>query len=329
MYNSKVPKMLRVCQKLRAADAHSKRLGLVRTETDYLRALQDAMADMDRCAEVEVLKTLGDVNLEKGRLEKNPVMFDRAMVLYRTALLRCKDAGVGDSLEYRYHYAEKLRLGKGSTATSSKEPLTNANRMSSLAKVAEKFLHLDRKLTVGGNKESLLIEYTELVVEGIVNDDNMLEVEAIKSLGDVYLKRGTETRDAPCLTKATALYNTALARCEGVQGTMALIHRLLYTAQIRQGTKRSRNKSHRHRVQQQQGHLRQRDFPMTSPSTDVIGDSKGQRSDKSYQEYLTTGDRALADGKLDVAEQNFASALRLIHGASCHCDSIPILKAEH
>eukprot|EP00058_Branchiostoma_floridae_P013397 XP_002598885.1 hypothetical protein BRAFLDRAFT_90089 [Branchiostoma floridae] len=312
MYNSQVPKMLRVCQKLRAADAHSKRLGLVRTETDYLRALLDAMADMDRCAEVEVLKTLGDVNLEKGRLEKNPEKFDRAMVLYRTTLIRCKDAGVGDSLEYRYHYAEKLRLGKGSTATSSYEPLTNAKRMSSLTKVAEKFQHLDRRLTVGGNEKSLLIEYTKLVVEGIVNDDNMLEVEAIKSLGDVYLKRGTETRDAPCLTKATALYNTALARCEGVQGTASLIHRLLYTAKIREETMRNGNKSRRHRVQQQ-GHVRSRDFPVTSPNTDVIGDSKGQRSDRSYQEHLTTGDRALADGKLDVAEQNFASALRLIH----------------
>eukprot|EP00058_Branchiostoma_floridae_P013400 XP_002598888.1 hypothetical protein BRAFLDRAFT_90086 [Branchiostoma floridae] len=307
--------MLRVCQKLRAADARSKRHGLVRAETDYLRALQDAMADMDRCAEVEVLKTLGDVNLEKGRLEKNPEIFDRAMVLYRTALLRCKDAGVGDSLEHRYHYAEKLRLGKGSTATSSYEPLSNAKRMSSLAKVAEKFQHLDRRLTVGGNEKSLLIEYTKLVIEGIVNDDNTLEVEAIKSVGDVYLKRGTETRDAPCLTKATALYNTALARCERVQGKVVLIHRLLYTAKTRQGTKRSRNKSRRYRVQQQQGHVRPRDFPGTSPNADVIGDSKGRRSDKSYQEHLTTGDRALADGKLDVAEQNFASALRLIHGA--------------
>eukprot|EP00058_Branchiostoma_floridae_P014917 XP_002600405.1 hypothetical protein BRAFLDRAFT_99596 [Branchiostoma floridae] len=303
--------MLRVCQKLRAADAKSKRLGLVRTETDYLRVLLDAMADMDRYAEVEVLKTLGDVNLEKGRLEKNPEKLGRAMVLYRTALLRCKDADVGESLEYRYHYvyAEKLRLGQGSTATSRYEPLTTAKRMSSLAKVAEKFLHMDRRLTVDDNKESLLIEYTKLVVEGIVNCDSMSEVEAIKSLGDVYLKRGTETRDAPCLTKATALYNTALSRCEGVQGKMALIHRLLYTAKIRQGTKRSGNKSRRHRAQRK----RPWDFPVTSPNTDVIGDSKRQRCDMPYQEHLSTGDRALADGKLNEAEQNFASALRLIH----------------
>ncbi|CAH1266249.1 TTC28 [Branchiostoma lanceolatum] len=303
--------MLRVCQKLRAADAKSKRLGLVRTQTDYFRALLDAMADMDRYAEVELLKSLGDVNLEKGRLDKNPEKYDNAMVLYRTALFRCEDADVGESLEYRYHYAEKLRLGKRSTATSSYEPLSSDKKMSSQARVVEKFLHLDHRMTVRGNKEPLLIEYTRLVVEGIVNDDNMLETEAIKSLGDVYLKRGTETRDAPCFTKATALYNTALARCERFQGTVALIHRLLYTARIRQETKTSGYKGPKQRVQQQQGHVT-RDFPMTSPNTDVIGDSEGQQS-MTYKEYLTKGDRALAAGKLDVAEQNFASGLRLIH----------------
>ncbi|CAH1266179.1 TTC28 [Branchiostoma lanceolatum] len=301
--------MLRVCQKLREVDAKSKRLGLVRTEKDYLRALLDAVADMDRYVEVEVLKSLGDVNLEKGRLSKNPEKFDNAMVLYRTALLRCENADVGESLEYRYHYAEKLRLGKRATATSSYEPLANDKKMPSLAKVVETFLLLDQRMTVGGNKEPLLIEYTKLVVEGIVNDDNMLETEAIKSLGDVYLKRGTETKDMANLTKATAVYNTALARCEGIQNTVALIHRLLYTARIRQETKSVGNKRPKHRVHQ--GHV-PRDFPMTSPNTDVIGDSKGQLS-IPYKGYLTKGDRALADGKLDVAEQNFASGLRLIH----------------
>ncbi|XP_066285166.1 tetratricopeptide repeat protein 28-like [Branchiostoma lanceolatum] len=49
-----------------------------------------------------------------------------------------------------------------------------------------------------------------------------------------------------------------------------------------------------------------------SPNTDVTGASKGQQS-ISYEEHLTTGDRALAAGKLDVAEDNFASGLKLIH----------------
>eukprot|EP00058_Branchiostoma_floridae_P006365 XP_002591853.1 hypothetical protein BRAFLDRAFT_125514 [Branchiostoma floridae] len=261
---------------------------------------------MDRCVEVEVLKSLGDVNLEKGRLDKNPEKFDRAMMLYRTALIRCEDAEVGESLVYRYHYAEKLRLGKRSTAQSSYEPLTDDKKLSSLA-IAEKLLHLERKLTVVGNKETLLlIEYTKLVADGIINGDTMLEMEALKSLGDVYLKRGRRTKDSTNLTKATALYNTALARCEEFQGKVALIHRLKYTARIRI----QENQKHR---AQQLGHV-QREFPMTSPDTGVIGDTNSQQStSRSYEEHLTTGDRALADGKLDVAEQDFASALRLIH----------------
>ncbi|CAH1232953.1 Hypp541 [Branchiostoma lanceolatum] len=140
----------------------------------------------------------------------------------------------------------------------------------------------------------------------------MLETEAIKSLGGMFLKRGTETKDTTDLTKASALYNTALARCGRIQGTMALVHRLLYTARIRQEMKTIGNKSPKHRVHQQKGHV-PRDSPMTSPNTDAIGHAKRSQQSMTYEDHLKTGDRALTDGKLDVAEQNFASALRLIH----------------
>ncbi|XP_035661749.1 uncharacterized protein LOC118406002 [Branchiostoma floridae] len=162
---------------------------------------------------------------------------------------------------------------------------------------------------------ALLIEYTRIVVEGIVNGDNVLEIEAIKSLGDVYLKRGTETRDTTCLTKATALYNTALSRSEGVQGRVTLIHRLLYTARIRQ-KKTTGKKIPKCRVQQQQQSPMRlsRDPTVTSHSSDVR-EVKGHQS-MSYEEHLTTGDHAVTDEKLDVAEQNFASVLKLIHSPS-------------
>ncbi|CAH1263541.1 Hypp2725 [Branchiostoma lanceolatum] len=318
--------MLRVCEKLREVDARTKRLGLVRTETDYLHALLDAMANMDRLLEVEALKSLGDVNLEKGRLGKDVVKLDRAMVLYRTALLRCEDADIRESLEYRNLYVEKLRVRaeKGSISSVSKEP--------SLARMAEKFAHLDLTVTADYNKDALLIEYTKLMIEGIVSEDKMLEVEAIKSLGDVYLKRGTETRQTTCLTKATALYNTALARCEGVQGTVALIQRLLYTARIRQGMGKTGNKSPKHSGQLNRSHHLSRDLPGTSRSSDAMAGTTCQQFGmssaayiasqtprhttpdyRSYEEHLTTGDRALTDGKLDLAERKFASALKLIH----------------
>eukprot|EP00058_Branchiostoma_floridae_P011671 XP_002597159.1 hypothetical protein BRAFLDRAFT_66285 [Branchiostoma floridae] len=187
---------------------------------------------MDMLLEVEVLKSLGDANLEYGKKLKDVAKFDSAKVLYRTALHRCEDKEIKESLEYRLTYAEKLQPVRESVSY-----------VSSLVRVAEMFTNLDK---VGYEKENLLMECTKLMIEGIVNEDNILETEAIKSLGDVYLKRGTENKDTTCLTKATALYNTALAR--------------------------------------------------------------------TYEKHLTTGDRALTDGNLDLAERKFASALKLIHG---------------
>ncbi|KAI8504517.1 hypothetical protein Bbelb_176350 [Branchiostoma belcheri] len=320
--------MLRICEKLRQVDEKSERFGLVRTEPDYLRALLDSMADMDGLMEVEVLKSLGDVNVERGQLDNNPEMFDRAMVLYRTALLRCEDANVGESLENRYLYAEKLRLGKVTvrTASVSYEPLAKDKEIPSLAKVAEKLQPLD---SISCKKDLILTQYTKFLVEGIVNGDNLLESEAIKSLGDVYLERGTETRDTACMTKASALYNTALARCGESQGKVALVHRLLHTAKIRQETENIRKQGLRLREKRQlQQHLF-RHFPMTSGKTmpgfsghqflsprEYIASQTTKHATpdyRAYRQHLTTGDRALAVGKLDLAERGFTSALKLIH----------------
>ncbi|XP_078611113.1 uncharacterized protein LOC144881727 [Branchiostoma floridae x Branchiostoma japonicum] len=267
--------MLRICEKLRQADAKTKKLGLKRTETDYLCALSDAMANMDRSVEVEVLKSLGDVNLERGKHCKGTVDFDRAVMLYRTALLQCEDAQIRESLTYRMFYADEVRLCKEPTTSIRNIPDTGNKDIPSFAKIASKFQHLDKTLAVDYKKDSFLIEYAKLIVEGIVNEDSILEVEAIKSLGDVYLKRGTETRDTPCLTKATALYNTALARCDWVQGKLVLVHRVLYTAQIRGSQKKSMTGNKKvvtYTGQQQQSHPT-KPFPVTLSNIGVFADS--------------------------------------------------------
>ncbi|KAI8503840.1 hypothetical protein Bbelb_188110 [Branchiostoma belcheri] len=204
--------MLRVCEKLREADEKGRRYGLARAETGYLRALVDAMADTDRLAEVELLKTLGDVNVEKGRLGKDVGKFNTALALYLAAMGR-------------------------EQPTEDKETTTPA-------KMAVKFQILDKRRATGGNTDSLLVGYAQVMVEAIVNDNSMLETEAIKSLGDVYLKRGTETGDTRNLTRATALYNRALARCHNVHGTVVIVHRLLHTAKVRQDIATTRNKKY-------------------------------------------------------------------------------------
>eukprot|EP00058_Branchiostoma_floridae_P022643 XP_002608133.1 hypothetical protein BRAFLDRAFT_91388 [Branchiostoma floridae] len=289
--------MLRVCEKLREADAKGRRYGLARAVTGYLRALVDAVADKDRLAEVELLKSLGDVNLEKGILEKDVGKFNMALALYVAAIVRCRHRDQGDGIEHRYKYTERLLQGVTSKGSQGQGQTTEDKETTTPAKVAGKFQNLDKKRAVGCNTDSLLVGYAQIMVEGIVNDNSMLETEAIKSLGDVYLKRGTETGDTRHLTRATALYNTALARCNNVQGTVAIVHRLLYTAKIRQDiTTKSRKFL---------GH-------------DVLAGGGMLVQECAYEEHLHDGSRALQTGDLDTAEKSFAAALKSVHVQGQH-----------
>eukprot|EP00058_Branchiostoma_floridae_P003095 XP_002588583.1 hypothetical protein BRAFLDRAFT_107532 [Branchiostoma floridae] len=292
--------MLRVCEKLREADAKGRRYGLARAETGYLCALVDAVADKDRLAEVELLKSLGDVNLEKGRLEKDVGKFNMALALYVAAIVRCCHRDQGEGIEHRYEYAERLLQEVTSKGSQDKEQKTEDKEKTTPAKVALKFQNLDKKQATGGSTDSLLTGHAELMLEGIVNDNNMLETEAIKSLGDVYLKRGTETGDTRHLTRATALYNTALARCNNVQGTVVIVHRLLHTAKLRQDitTKRKNNKM---------------SCLFSAPELQKAENPSGAEVDNVYDEHLQNGCRALQTGDLDTAEQSFAAALKSVH----------------
>ncbi|XP_078602991.1 uncharacterized protein LOC144877020 [Branchiostoma floridae x Branchiostoma japonicum] len=323
--------MLRVCEKLREADAKGRRYGLARAETGYLRALVDAMADMDRLAEVELLKSLGDVNSEKGRLGKDAGKFNIALALYVAAVVRCDHPDQGEGIEHRYASTERLLQGVSSKGLQGLGQSTEHKETDTPANVAEKFQDLDRKWAAGGNTDSVLVGYAQLLVEGIVNDNSMLETEAIKSLGDVYLKRGTETLDTTDLTRATALYNKALARCHNVQGTVVLVHRLLHTAKIRQEITRTKMKRSARTERQQDVRGRKDHFSPFSaaPSSDVTTDGMRRLynapepqkpenprevdDDNEYEEHLHAGCRALQTGDLDTAEQSFAAALKSVH----------------
>ncbi|KAI8499994.1 hypothetical protein Bbelb_223110 [Branchiostoma belcheri] len=326
--------MLRVCEKLREADEKGRRYGLARAETGYLRALVDAMADTDRLAEVELLKTLGDVNVEKGRLGKDVGKFNTALALYLAAMVRCHYEEQADGIEHRYHYTERLLQGLSS---QGKEHPTDDKDRPTPAKVAAKFQALDKRRATGGNTDSLLVGYAQVMVEAIVNDNSMLETEAIKSLGDVYLKRGTETGDTRNLTRATALYNRALARCHNIHGTVVIVHRLLHTAKIRQDITKPRNKwttrtQRQHDVGGQKGHV------SAAPSSDDVNNAmrrlhispelrrefqnaettRKANKEISYRRYIQTADRDVRNGDLDGAEQNLAAALKLVHDRSKH-----------
>ncbi|KAI8500002.1 hypothetical protein Bbelb_223190 [Branchiostoma belcheri] len=304
--------MLRVCEKLREADEKGRRYGLARAEKGYLRALVDAMADTDRLAEVELLKTLGDVNVEKGRLGKDVGKFNTALALYLAAMVRCYHEEQADGIEHRYHFTERLLQGLSS---QGKEQSTEDKETTTPAKVAEKFQALDKRRAIGGNTDSLLVGFAQVMVEAIVKDNSMLETEAIKSLGDVYLKRGTETGDTRDLTRATALYNRALARCHNVHGTVVIVHRLLHTAKIRQNITTTRSMIAT-RTQKQDKKGQKDHFSPFSAAPSSDGASSQVTDDISYRRYIQTADRDVRNGDLDAAETNLAAALKLVHDRS-------------
>ncbi|XP_019613615.1 PREDICTED: uncharacterized protein LOC109461677 [Branchiostoma belcheri] len=69
------------------------------------------------------------------------------------------------------------------------------------------------------------------------DDDMLLQQEALKSLGDLYLKNGMETSNLSQLHKATPIYKRALNTCikvQNVDGIVTLLHRIKYTEKMKE-----------------------------------------------------------------------------------------------
>eukprot|EP00058_Branchiostoma_floridae_P003560 XP_002589048.1 hypothetical protein BRAFLDRAFT_87521 [Branchiostoma floridae] len=213
-------KMLRACEKLGAVDGKSKRLGLQRTETDYLRALLDAMANMDRELEVEVLKSLGDASLEPGRLSKEIGRPDRAMILYRAAMLQCEDAEVKESLKYR-----NLTPSDFVASQTPTRPTPDYRLYKKLLASGSRAL-ADGKLDLAEQKFASALK----LIHDRNKPDRPREADCLRTLGDVYVQRGKRTKDGRKFTQAAALYNAALARTDTNKRKVMKFHVLVLSA---------------------------------------------------------------------------------------------------
>ncbi|XP_035686452.1 uncharacterized protein LOC118422795 isoform X1 [Branchiostoma floridae] len=297
---------------------------------------------MDLLIEVEVLKSLGDLHLQKGKLSKDAKEFDMAAALYAAALLRCKDPDMGQTLEHRIGYMEKL----------SRQPLQGytphfrwllpdywGTADSNVLRVAETCDKLDRsnKKSQRSTEET----YTETLVTAIENSDMFLEVEILKSLGDFYLEKGKKTSDVSQFSKAAAMYKKALRSCEDPETRQTLDHRVSYAEKIREivkmhSTSKGSKMSLRERrppVGHQFENIRKPDITQDiqlhpdipsdaseeSKVTDIITTTLGDDERlRTYEDHLQEGSIALQTGDLDRAEKSFAAALKSVHVKGQH-----------
>ncbi|XP_078575588.1 uncharacterized protein LOC144861519 [Branchiostoma floridae x Branchiostoma japonicum] len=193
-------------------------------EAGYRRALREAILGKDLFTEV-------DLHLQKGKFSKDLAEFDKAAALYAAALLRCTDPDMGETLEHRIGYMEKLsrQLLQGYTPHFrwlSQDYRGTAD--SNVLRVEEICDNLDKS-----DINTLEQTYTEMLVNAIENSDMFLELEVLKSLGDFYLEKGKKTPDASQFTKAAAMYNKALTRCGDPETKLTLEHRIRYMERIR------------------------------------------------------------------------------------------------
>ncbi|CAH1269073.1 TTC28 [Branchiostoma lanceolatum] len=256
----------------------------------YGRALREAILCLDLSMEVEVLKSLGDLHLQKGKLSKDSAEFDKAAGLYAAALLRCKDPDMGQTLEHRIGYMEKLsrQLQQGYIPHFRwLSPDYWGTADSNLLRVAETCYKVDRNNK--NSQHSVEETYTESLVTAIENGDMFFEVEILKSLGDFFLEQGKTNYDISQFSKSTAMYKKALTTCEDPETKQSLHHRIRYAEKIREAVRRK------------------------STTMKQIGRRPSMSPLSQYKDHLKKGESSLTRGNLDSAEKHFAAALKTVH----------------
>ncbi|XP_078602485.1 uncharacterized protein LOC144876744 isoform X2 [Branchiostoma floridae x Branchiostoma japonicum] len=270
-------------------------------ELSYAYALREAIIAMDLSMEVEVLKSLGDLYLQKGKLSKDSVEFDKAAALYGTGLLRCKDPDMGQTLEHRIGYMEKLsrQLLQGYTPQFQwLSPDYWGTPDSNVLRVAEICDKLDRSV-----KNSIEQTYTEMLATAIGNSDMFLEIEILKSLGDFYLEKGKKKSDIFQVCRAAGMYKKARTRCGDPETKQTLNHRILYMEKIKAAV-----------IQHEKRSCMSHQSGKTTVTADVAPNQNVHPGiTRQQKDHLKEGESSLARADLDAAEQHFAAALKMVH----------------
>ncbi|XP_019614630.1 PREDICTED: uncharacterized protein LOC109462519 [Branchiostoma belcheri] len=181
-------------------------------EVNYGRALREAIIANDHFTEIEVLKSLGDLHLQKGKLARHSAEFDKASALYSAALMRLKDKNILKTLNHRSNYMNRLSINLFQGHIPQFQyflPGYWGTADSNIIRVAEICVQIDQKVAKQDFR-SAEDTYTHELVAAITKGDIFVEQEILKSLGDLYLAEGKETFQKAQFIKADTMYNKAL-----------------------------------------------------------------------------------------------------------------------
>ncbi|KAI8490940.1 hypothetical protein Bbelb_313590 [Branchiostoma belcheri] len=211
-----------------------------------------------------------------------------------------------------------------------------ANATTTLSTVAEELRELDLIFRSGSDLDFVERGYGRKLIHGLSTQNNILECEALKSLGDLYLQKakmndnkvenfykacslytellqyykksiksigdlylekGRVDKDETAFSRTAGLYRAALDRCEDSDGRETLQHRIKYVEKVQEvETRKARKRLKR------------------GPSLKKVGSDNCLTSPPmSYEQHIQKGCRALQAGNLDTAEHNFAAALKVVH----------------
>ncbi|CAH1251231.1 TTC28 [Branchiostoma lanceolatum] len=277
-------------------------------EKGYARKLIQAVSSDNKVLKCEALKSLGDLYLHKAKIKKQKAEnFHKACSLYREVLRYFKSKGERQVIQHRIRYAEKCtKLTRDQDRTKSGAG-SSANVTLFVAKTLQ---DVEKKIKIIGSDVMPLIEsYTNSFVKAIVDRDNRLKIETLKSLGDLYLEKGRVGRDEAAFTKAAGLYRAALDRCDDPDGRETLKHRIKYAEKVKG------------KVKKETGHTGIEIIDTWVTCSQTVRQTTRETQDETEstcQDQLQEGCRALQTGDLDTAEEHFAAALKAVHAEAQH-----------
>ncbi|XP_078576594.1 uncharacterized protein LOC144862165 [Branchiostoma floridae x Branchiostoma japonicum] len=159
--------------------------------------------------EVEVLKSLGDFYLEKGKKKSGVPQISKAAAMYGKALRRCEDPGTKQTLHHRVLYMVKI-WGALKRPDIQSQPFSFSQYKSHLKEGESSIARTD----LDSAEQHFAAALKMVHVPDPTAQQYQREVEPLCKLGDVYSKRGQQTGDGGDFVKAAALYLAAIARSE-------------------------------------------------------------------------------------------------------------------